>query len=308
MISAIKLSRVLFVFSLLFPTSALASVYCSEEGVRLEVLGSGELSLETTRSTESYLIWHNDRARVLVNPAPGSYLRYKYSGADFVDLLAIVVTQTGIEHTGDLVELLAASLRSERTEPLPIYGPDGDENHPSIEVLVERLLRSSGAYPQLASLLTYKSPTGYRLRTRNVAVPGRKPWSEFAMNQVHLAAIQVQSGSVPSLAWKVRVEDTTMVFAGELSNQRGRIRDFAKGANALVVTHRLPHGARGEALETHVTPNEIGRMAEAAGVENLLLGGRGWRTFGRETATQESIASHFEGPQIYANEGECWGL
>ena len=289
-------------------SQATASIYCNDEGVRLEVLGSGELSLETARSTESYLIWHNDKARFLINPGPGTYIRYKLSGANFADLAAILVTQTGVEHTSDLVSILAASVRSERVEPLPVFGPAGDENHPSMVELVDRLVGESGAYPELKDMLTYKNPAGYRLRVRDVSAPSTKPWNQFATSQMRLAAIEVQSGTIPSLAWRVQIEDTRLVFAGELSNQRDRIREFAKDANGLIVTHRLPTGVRGTALDTHVTPDEIGRIAARASVETVLLGGRGWRTFGRENATREAIENHFDGPQIYANEEECWGL
>ena len=303
-----KVLKTLIVVLVLLPSTIFASIYCNQEGVRLEVLGSGELALETSRSAESYLIWHNDRARVLVNPGPGTYLRYKLSGASFKDLLTIVVTQTGVEHTGDLLDILVASQRSERVEPLPVYGPTGNDKHPSMVELVSRLVSESGAYPELAAMLTHKNPAGYRLRVRDVSVPSSKPWAEFVMNQVHLSAIEVQSGDVPSLAWRADIEGTSLVFAGELSNQRYRIPSFAQGANGLVITHRLPVGARGSALQQYVTPEEIGRIAQRAGVQNLLLGGRGWRTFGRENATQEAIEENFDGPQIYANEEECWGF
>ena len=286
----------------------LGSVYCNEQGVRLEVLGSGELSFDTTRAAGSYLVWHNDKARVLINAGAGTYSRYKFSGADFSDLMAIVTTQTGIEQTADLPSMLMASLRSGRTEPLPIYGPSGNDTYPSISQLFERLVSEEGAYPELSSFLSHSNPAGYRVRIREVHPPARKHWGGFANAELRLSAIVVQSGSIPSLAWRINIGETAIVFAGEFSNQRDIVAEFAKGANALVVSHRLPSGARGLPLDFYVTPEEIGRIAAKAEVKHVLLGSRGWRTFGRENATQETIAAAFTGPQLYANEEECWGF
>ena len=289
-------------------TPSFGSIYCNEVGVRLEVLGSGELSYDTNRAAGSYLVWNNDKARVLINAGAGTYLRYKHSGADFRDLMAIVTTQTGIEQTADLPSMLMASLRSGRTEQLPIYGPSGNESFPSITELFERLASEDGVYPELSSFISHASPAGFRVRVRDVNPPARKHWGEFSNSELRLAAIDVQSGDIPSLAWRVNIGETAIVFAGEFSNQRDIVADFARGANALVVSHRLPSGARGLPLDFYVTPEEIGRIAAKAEVQHVLLGSRGWRTFGRENATQESIATAFSGAQLYANEEECWGF
>ena len=285
-----------------------ASVNCNETGTRVEVLGSGEVSLDNRRSTGAYLVWHDDRARVLVNAGPGTYLRYKASGAVFSDLTAILITQSGLEQSADLPSLLMASLRQNRKEPLPIFGPGSNETYPSISEVIDRFAGEDGAYPELRSLFTYSSPAGYRIRLRDVQPTGRKIWAEFRTPELRLSAIGVHSGDIPSLAWRVDIGETGIVFANEFSNQRDVVASFAKGASALVVSHRLPPGTRGRSLEFYATPEEIARIAQSANVENLLLGSRGWRTFGRENATLETIDKVFDGAQLYATEDECWGF
>ena len=286
----------------------LGSVYCTEEGVRLEVLGSGELALDTPRAAGSYLLWIDNKARLLVNPGAGSYIRYKHSGADFKDLMAIVVTQTGIEQTADLPSLLLASLRQGRAEPLIIFGPHGNENYPSMTQFFERLTSEDGVYPELNAFFTHKSPSGYRVRVRDVEPVGRKRWAQFANETLKLSAVAVRSGEIPSLAWRAESGEKSIVFAGEFSNQRDIVAEFAQNANALVLSHRLPTGSRGLPLDYYVTPEVIGRIATKANVEHVMLGSRGWRTFGRENATQETISSQFNGHQLYADEEECWGF
>jgi hypothetical protein len=40
----------------------------------------------------------------------------------------------------------------------------------------------------------------------------------------------------------------------------------------------------------------------------LILGHRMNRTRGRETQTREAIEANYNGPIVFANELECWGL
>ncbi len=309
-INSLKRARLItFSSTLLIATApTIASIYCNEEGVRLEVLGSGELALDTVRATGSYLVWIDNKARLLINAGAGTYLKYKQSGAEFKDLQAILTTQTGIEQTADLPSLLLASLRSGRSEPLPIFGPGGNETYLSMTETFDRLAGENAVYPELKSLFTYASPAGYRIRVRDVKPSGRKRWSQFGNADMKLSAITVHSGKIPSLAWRVDIQESSLVFTGEFSNQRDIVAEFAQEANALVVSHRLPSGSRGLPLDYYVTPEVIGRIAAKANVKHILLGSRGWRTFGRENATQETIATTFNGHQLYANEEECWGF
>lgn len=61
----------LFIFMLLVSAVVQASSICGNDGVWLQVLGSS-----------SYLIWHNGKARILVDMGAGSALRFKQSSYD----------------------------------------------------------------------------------------------------------------------------------------------------------------------------------------------------------------------------------
>jgi len=53
---------------------------CGEEGVAVQVLGSGGPELQDKRASSSYLIWQEGQARVLVDAGGGSALRFGESG------------------------------------------------------------------------------------------------------------------------------------------------------------------------------------------------------------------------------------
>ena len=282
--------------------------YCGDEGVWLQFLGSGELDLDNDRSAAGYLVWLDNKARLLVDAGSGTALRFDEAGANIADLRAIALTQNTVDHTADLPSLLAGSLRSERELPLPLLGPAGTDTHISVRDLVNRLIGVTGAYPKLADILTFRSPTGYRLRVREVPSTGRRRWAGFRAENMQLSAIPVHHSDIPTLAWRVDIGDHSIVFANDFNNTKDIVGSFSQGVDVIVFSHRLPVGARGELLDFYVTPLKISSIAQQAEPRFIVLGSRGWRTFGRESLTMATIKERYGGTQIYANDLECWGL
>ena len=282
--------------------------YCGDEGVWFQILGSGDLDIGNNRAAGSYLVWLDHQARVLVDAGSGTVLRFDESGASFADLHAIVLTQNTVEHSGDLVDLLVASGRSERDTTLRIFGPEGNENYNSASQMFERLTGADGAFPQWQRLPYHDSPLGHRVRVTDVPSIGRKRWSAFGTDLIQLHAIPVSHGDVPAVAWRIDVGGHRLVFANDFNNGKDLVADFAKDADILVFSHHIPEGIVGELREQYVSPTQIGRIADRAGVRFVVLGSRSWRTFAREQRSMAAIEEHFDGVQVYANELECWGL
>ena len=281
---------------------------CGDEGVWIQILGAGGPELDDDQAGPSYLLWIDNRARLLVDPAPGSALRFDEAGADFTDLDAIVLSHLHVAHTGDLPAFVEGSLNSGRERPLPLFGPSGSDEVPDTETFVSRLIGPLGAYSHLADFLTYRSSGGYRLNPRNVPATGRRRWARFGNERFRLAAIPVQHGSVPALAWRADMDGQVVVFGGDFSNAKDVLAEFAGEADALVVSHAIPDSARGEARERYALPSQIGRVAATAGVRMLILGHRTNRTRGLESQSRAAIEAHYDQPLLFANDLECWGL
>jgi ribonuclease BN (tRNA processing enzyme) len=282
--------------------------YCGEEGVWVQILGAGGPELDDDQAGPSYLVWIDNEARLLVDPAPGSSARYDEAGADFLNLDAIVLTHLHAAHVGDLPAFIEGSTGLGRERPLPIFGPSGSDQFPDTETWLSRLIGPVGAYPYLADYLTYRSSGGYRLSPRNVPATGRRRWARFGNEHFQLAAIPVQHGLVPAVAWRVEIGDQAIVFTGDFNNSKNVMSEFASGADALVVSHAIPDTARGEARELHALPSEIGRVAAEADVRMLILGHRTNRTRGIESLSREAIAASYGESILFANDLECWGL
>lgn len=281
---------------------------CGDKGVWIQILGAGGPELDDGRGASSYLVWLNKQARLLVDAAPGSALRFEEAGGRFEDLDAIVLTHLHVDDSADLPSFIDGSRFLERDRPLTLLGPEGNEVFPDTKTFVERLIGPNGAYPYLADFLGRKSSGGYRLRLWNVPSKGRKRWAGFGSENLSLAAVPVHHGNVPTLAWRVEIAGKTIVFAGDFSNQKDIIAGFAKDVDALVVSHAIPETARPTARELFAVPSKLGRVASRADARMLLLGHRSSRTRGRESQSRAAIEAEFNGPVIFADDLECWGL
>ncbi len=293
-----------------FPNAAqlINQSYCGEEGIWVQILGSGDLDLHNDRGAESYLVWMDQRAILLVNAGSGTAVRFDQSNADFKDLEAIVLTQTSVNQTSDLPALLVGSRRAYREEPLTILGPTGDESHLSTTEFVSRLTSEDGPFPSLAPLMSTRSPNGYQLRTRDVMAKGYRRWAEFGTDEFILSAMPVHHGTTPALAWRIDIGDSALVFALSLSNRKGVLAKFAADADVIVFSHTLPVGTVGPPTEKFLLPGEIGAISAAADARFIVMGGRGWRTLGREPRTRDEVEKEYDGTIIFPDDLECWGL
>lgn len=282
--------------------------FCGDEGVWIQILGGGGPELDDGQAGASYLVFQDGKARLLVDTAPGSSVGFDKSGGAFADLEAIVFTHLHADHAADFPAFVKGSYFAEREALLPVLGPDGGGPYPDTETFVERLIGENGAFAYLADFLTFRSSGGYKISPRNVPASGRRVWSGFGSEHLRLAAIPVHHGPVPALAWRAEIGGMKIVFTGDFNNLKNHMAEFADGADALVIHHAIPEGTRGAATDLHVTPGQIGDIAAAADVRMVILGHRMNRTRGLESISRQAIEDSYDGPLIFANDLECWGL
>ena len=287
---------------------AMEAPFCGDTGVWVQILGAGGPELDDRQGSASYLVWIDNKARLLVDTGAGSSVSFDRSHANFEDLDAIVFTHLHVDHTVDFPSYIKGSYFAERDRPLPIFGPSGNEIMPSTKEFVGKLIGPDGAYRYLSDFLTFKSSGGYKVTAKNVQASGRRRWSRFGTENFRLSAIPVHHGIIPAVAWRVDTKDYSIVFTGDFSNEKDTVRKFAKDVDMLVVHHAIPEGTRGAARSLHVTPTEIGRVAGGAGAKTIVVSHRMNRTRGRESASRAAIEENFHGSILFANDMECWGL
>ena len=278
---------------------------CAEEGVAVQVLGSGGPELQDKRASSSYLIWQDGQARVLVDAGGGSALRFGESGAKMSQLDVILFTHFHVDHSADFPALAFSSWFEERARPLPVYGPAGNSDFPSTVDFVHAFFNSrNGIYRYLSVLLIPQEEGGYELRPHNVAGDP----SSVAFHGEHLSAYaaRVIHGSVPALAWRVEIGGKSIVFSGDTNGEGADLVHLAKDADLFIAHNAVPEGATGIERQLHMPPSVIGQIAQEAHVKRLVLSHRMLRTLGKEEQSQSEISKNFSGPVAFANDLDCF--
>ena len=100
--------------------------------------------MQVKRASSSYLVWEDGRPRVLVDAGGGSALRFGESGARMSQLDVILFTHFHVDHGGDFAALIESATFEDRSRPLPIYGPAGNQFMPATTEFVADLFGDKG--------------------------------------------------------------------------------------------------------------------------------------------------------------------
>jgi ribonuclease BN (tRNA processing enzyme) len=281
-----------------------ATTACGDEGLWLQVLGSGGPELDDGRASSGYIIWREGKAKLLIDIGSGSMFRFEQSGASLNDLDAIMLSHLHVDHSNDLPALIKASFFSDRNHDLYLYGPSGNRLMPSTTNFVQDLFGADGAYQYLSRYLD--GGESYRLLPFNVDVTDKTQHLVMANSSYRLTAVPMHHGPLPALAWRVEMADKTIVFSGDMNNDNGTLSKLAKQADLLVAHHAVPEDAKGVARNLHMTPSIIGQIAAEANVKQLVLSHRMKRTLGQEQVSTEQIRKQYSGPMHFADDLQCF--
>lgn len=255
---------------LLSPSGAAAQRRCSAEPLALQVLGSGGPSAGGRRASAGYLVWHGGRAVVMVDAGGGTFLRFGEAGARLQDLTFVLLSHLHPDHVSDLPALLWLS-EVARREPLSIAGPSGAGAFPSTGDFVRRLFDpTSGAFPILGGTLG-EAGQGIRLDVVTVDAASRAPANLGTRDGVEVTALGVPHGNVPSIAYRVRVGERSIVFGSDQTGSDAGFTRFAAGADVLVMHLGLSQRAGDPLVRLHARPTTVGEVARDARAGRLVL-------------------------------------
>ena len=295
---------VCFLLMLASMTARAATTHCSQDGVWLQVLGSGGPEIDDGRASSGYVIWRDGKARILIDMGGGSLLRFEQSGAKLNDLDVILLSHLHVDHSVDLPNLIMASFFTNRDRDLPIYGPSGNQLMPATTEFVRDLFGPQGAFRYLSGYLD--GSESYRLLAHDVTATGKAQLIVLKNSDYRITAVPVHHGPIPALAWRVELAGRSIVYSGDMNNDNGTLAGLAAGADLLVADHAIAEQADPVARNLHMPPSVIGEIAAHAKVKQLVLSHRMKRTYGYEQETTHLIQAHYRGPLAFADDLECF--
>jgi ribonuclease BN (tRNA processing enzyme) len=299
----IRLSIVALLAFLAFPSGSLAQS-CAGHPVAVQILGSGGPSLSPDRASSSYLLWINDRARILVDVGGGAFVRFGQAQARLGDLSLIAISHLHPDHVSDLPALLWLS-HFARQEPLRIVGPSGNEQAPPFPTFLARLFDGkNGAFPLLAPVLGGAQADhggGVRLDVQApVDVKKSQPSTVFDRDGMIVTALGIPHGNVPTLAYRVDTRGVSVVFSSDQTGTSPGFVAFARGAHVLTMHLAVAAGTTNHLL--HASPAVVGRVAQNAGVGRLILSHIG--LFDLDSAIAE-LKKSYAGPLTIGADLQC---
>jgi ribonuclease BN (tRNA processing enzyme) len=248
-------------------SNALAQT-CTGSPMAVQVLGSGAPGFVKDRSNTSYLLWIGNQAKILVDAGGGAYVRFGQAGAKFGDLSMILVSHLHPDHVSDLPGVLWSG-RMTRNDSLPIVGPSGNDAAPSFSTFLNRLFdEKNGSFQVLSSIMPGSNGPGVKLDASVVDVTKTEPTTVYDHDGIKVTAMGIPHGNLPTLAYRVETQGTTIVFSSDQNGTNPRFPGFAKGANLLVMHLAIGVGANNP---NQALPDLVGRVAQSASPGRLVL-------------------------------------
>jgi ribonuclease BN (tRNA processing enzyme) len=285
---------------------------CGSSPVDVQILGSGGPRLNPLRASSSYLLWLNGHARILIDMGGGAYLRFGQSQAKLEDLWMIGISHLHPDHVSDLPALLWLS-HEVRKEPLKIFGPTGNDAAPDFATFLNRLFdEKTGAFPVLGSALGGLHggggvrpdigrvvAGGVRLDVGVIDAAKADPLPVFQRDGTTVTAQRIPHGNMPTLAYRVQTGNVSVVFSSDQNGTDPKFVEFAKGANVLIMHLAVAPGAD---IPLHATPAVVGRIAQQAGVRQLVVSHLG--LFNLDAAIAD-LRKFYSGPLIVGADMQC---
>ncbi|WP_297441639.1 MBL fold metallo-hydrolase [Sulfurimonas sp.] len=263
--------------------------------IELEVLGSGGPEIDGRAST-SYLLWIDNKARLIVDMGSGSMLRFEQSKARLEDLEAVVLTHLHIDHSVDLPAFIKAGYFSKRSSSLDIIAPDENEYFPSTTEFLDDLFGKKGAYRYMSDVLSPQSDS-FEIIPIDIKRSEKRVYKDFT-----LQFIRVHHGIVPALALLIQVQGKHIFISGDTNNAGLNLERLSSHVDLFVAHHAIAQDAKGYATYLHMTPAIIAKATNALNAKKLLLTHRMKRTIGNEKQSTEIIKKSFKGEVIFAED------
>lgn len=272
--------------------------------VQVQVLGSGGPELNDQRASSSYLIWHDGKAKLLVDVGSGSLFNFEKTGANLNDIEAIMLSHLHVDHTADLPALVKASFFTNRKKNLSIWGPSGNTLMPATTEFIDSLFGKKGAYRYLSSYID--GSDDYQLKPYNIYINRLQTTTASKQVNYQLTAVPVHHGPIPALAWQVTIGGKKIVFSGDMNHDFKTLTHLAHKADLFIAHHAVPETATGVAKHLHMRPSTIGQIAQRANVKQLVLSHHMLRTANQFEVSQKIINQSFDGTIYFAEDLQCY--
>jgi ribonuclease BN (tRNA processing enzyme) len=288
-----------------------ASAFAQTSIVTLGTQGGPLPSLKRSQSANALLV--NDRV-YLVDAGPGVVRQLTAAGIDYRKVGRIFITHNHDDHNADWGGLLALQWETGQVAYTHVYGPHGTVSMLKgyLQYMAPNARIRHGDAPRAAPEALFRADdymAGVVYRDDLVTVT--------AVENCHYAPNPRRDPADKSYALKFTTRDKVVVFSGD-TGRCPVLAEFARGADLLLhevidlalardnLSRILPAPAVVAVMrhmaDEHTTAEDVGRLAEAAGVKQLVLthvvpGGDE-----PDSTYTDAVKRHYKGPVTVARD------
>ena len=293
---------------------------------RLITLGTqGGPRINSTRAQPANLLFVRGTP-YLFDAGSGVGRQIALAGVPFASIGRIFITHNHDDHNADWGTLMGLQWSLGRREPIEVYGPRGTESmllgflQYFVPNVANRTLVKSGTVPPEKVFIAHDiEQDGFVYQDKNIEVTAQENC------HFHYVPGDPGHGWQKSYALRVQTPDKVIVFGGDTGVCGKAVTEFVRGADILLYeVINLPaleqrfksnpdpsmnfmpaqyEGLMRHMREEHISPEDIGKLAAAAGVHQVVLthlvpGSDDLP----DSAYSDGVRKYFSGPVVVAKD------
>lgn len=275
------------------------------EGIHISALGTGAAALNNERASAGYVVHIDGQPKLLVDAGGGAASRISDARIDLTMVDAVFFGHLHIDHTADFPAIVKAAYQQNRGKrPLKIHGPTGTEDYPGTETWVSRLFdEEKGAYNYLSDFVKQYTDGELTLDVTEIDATVREEnevMTVYESEGVTVEAIPAIHGQIPTLAYRVTYEGTSVTFTGDYASETENIPRIADGTDILVHNRILEEGTDPDEpkAELHSSAEKCGSNAQTADAGMLVLSHISREDPGDLDAELQTIRTEYDGTVV----------
>jgi ribonuclease Z len=217
--------------------------------MRLIILGSGTAAPHAERVASGFYL-EIGRLMMLLDCGPGVVHHMARFGVDWEHLTHLLITHFHNDHIGDVPALFFGwryGMLPARREPLQLVGPKG------MKKKLKHMARAMG---------DHVTDPGFVVNVDEIGANGERLLNDV----VHLKTLRTPHTS-ESIAFRLDAPDGSFGYTGD-TGYSDEVSAFMARVDVLIMECSLPNYA---AMDSHLTPTRVARMAQQANPGVLVL-------------------------------------
>ena len=257
----------------------------------------------------------------VIDAGDGVTRRIAKAGLNVRDVGLVFITHHHDDHTAGLGTLMSAAWDNQRTKPINVYGPPRTEE--LVKAAVQyftisadiRIADGGRTIPIEQLFFGHDVAPGLIYQDGNIKVT--------AIENTHFGFHKgAAAGKHKSYSFRFETPSRVIVFTSDTGPFAGLV-EFAKGADLLVaeansieqrmqdlirsgqwqvMTNEEQARIKRQMAEGHLSPEDVGQIAEGAAVKSVVLSHLTWKADDDYSSWVDEVKKHFSGPVLIAKD------